>query len=80
MGEATPAELSPEHPGRPAVRMRPEAEQRMRAGFQRRADQQAERYAVPLAHAEQLAVQLECGEVVGVFRAETGPGYGPGRM
>lgn len=51
--------------------MRPEAEQRMRAGFQRRVDQQAARHAVPLAHAEQLALQLEGGEVVGVFCAET---------
>ena len=32
--------------------MRPEAERKLRAGFQRRADEQAGRYAAQLAHAE----------------------------
>jgi hypothetical protein len=59
------------------VRIRPEAEQKLRAGFQRRVDQQAERYAVPLAHAEQLAAELGCGEVTGVFTAEAGGGVMP---
>jgi hypothetical protein len=54
------------------VRIRPEAEQKLRAGFQRRVDRQAERYAAQLADAEQLAVGLECGPVVGVFGGEAG--------
>lgn len=37
--------------------MRPEAEQRLRAGFQRRVDKQRERYAPQLAHAGQLAAR-----------------------
>ena len=52
--------------------IRPEAEQKLRAGFQRRVDRQAERYVTPLAHAEQLAVRLECGQVVGVFAGQAG--------
>jgi hypothetical protein len=56
------------------VRIRPEAEQKLRAGFQRRVDQQAGQYAAQLAHAEQLATQFECGEVAGVFTAEAGGG------
>jgi hypothetical protein len=47
--------------------MRPEAEQRLRAGFQRRVDKQRHQYAVQLAHAGRLAARYECGEVVGVF-------------
>ena len=54
------------------MRIRPEAEQKLRDGFQQRADQQRDRYAVQLAHAEQLAARFECGEVTGVFSAETG--------
>jgi hypothetical protein len=56
------------------VPIRPEAEQKLRAGFQRRVDRQAGRYAAQLAHAEQLAVRLECGEVVGVFSGQAGGG------
>src|ERR1700728_807889 len=56
------------------VRIRPEAEQKLRAGFQRRVDRQAERYAAQLTHAEQLAVRLECGEVAGVFSGQAGGG------
>ncbi len=52
--------------------IRPEAEQKLRAGFQRRVDRQAERYAEQLRHAEQLAIRLECGEVAGVFSGQTG--------
>jgi hypothetical protein len=47
--------------------MRPEAEQRLRAGFQRRVDERRDRYAAQLAHAGRLATRYECGEVVGVF-------------
>ena len=54
--------------------IRPEAEQKLRAGFQRRVDQQAQRYAGPLAHAAELAMGLECGEVAGVFTARAGGG------
>jgi hypothetical protein len=54
------------------VRIRPEAEQKLRAGFQRRVDRQAERYVAPLTHAEQLAARLECGEVVAVFSGQAG--------
>jgi hypothetical protein len=54
------------------VRIRPEAEQKLRAGFQRRVDRQAERYAAQLTRAEQLAVRLECGQVVGVFTGQAG--------
>jgi len=47
--------------------MRPEAEQRLRAGFQRRVDRQREQYAPQLAHAGQLAAGSGCGQVAGVF-------------
>ena len=43
--------------------MRPEAEQRLRAGFQRRVDKQHERYAPELAHAAQLAAGSGCGQL-----------------
>jgi hypothetical protein len=56
------------------VPIRPEAEQKLRAGFQRRADQQAERYAASLAHAEELAVRLGYGPVTGVFSGQAGGG------
>ena len=52
--------------------IRPEAEQKLRAGFQRRVDRQAERYVAQLADAEQLALALECGQVAGVFGGEAG--------
>jgi hypothetical protein len=52
--------------------IRPEAEQRLRAGFQRRVDRQASRYVARLTHAERLAVGLECGELVGVFNGRAG--------
>jgi hypothetical protein len=59
------------------VPIRPEAERKLRAGFQRRVDEQSDRYAVPLAHAGQLAARFECGEVAGVFSARAGGGIGP---
>lgn len=46
----------------------------MRAGFQRRADEQSAKFAAQLTHAERLAIRLECGEVVGVYNAEIGGG------
>lgn len=54
--------------------IRPEAEQKLRAGFQRRADDQARRYAAQLAHAEDLARRFGYGEVTGVFAAQAGGG------
>jgi len=56
------------------VPIRPEAEQKLRAGFQRRVDRQAERYAEHLAHAEELAVRLAGGAVAGVFSGQAGGG------
>jgi hypothetical protein len=52
--------------------MRPEAERRLREGFQRRVDEQSNRYAAQLAHARQEANRFECGEVAGVFSAQAG--------
>ena len=49
------------------AKIRPEAGQRLRAGFQRRVEERRNRYAAQLAHAGQLATWHECGEVVGVF-------------
>ncbi len=49
------------------MKMRPEAEQRLRAGFQRRVDKVRDQYSAQLAHAGQLAGRYECGSVVGVF-------------
>jgi hypothetical protein len=54
------------------VPIRPEAERKLRAGFQRRVGRQAERYVAQLTHAEQLAVRLECGQVAGVFTGQAG--------
>lgn len=59
------------------MKMRPEAEQKLRAGFQRRVDEQAQRYAEQLAHAAQLAARFGCGEVTGVFSTEAGGGPQP---
>jgi hypothetical protein len=59
------------------VPIRPEAERKLRAGFQRRVDEQSARYAVPLAHAGQLAARFGCGEVAGVFSARAGGGVRP---
>jgi hypothetical protein len=56
------------------VKIRPEAEQRLRAGFQRRVDEQRDRYATRLAHAGQLAARFRCGEVAGVFSMQAGIG------
>jgi len=54
------------------VPIRPEAEQKLRAGFQRRVDRQAARYAAQLTDAEQLAGRLECGPVIGDFTGQAG--------
>lgn len=56
------------------MKIRPEAERRLRAGFQRRVDEQRQRYAVQLTHGGQLAVRFECGEVAGVFSRQAGIG------
>lgn len=52
--------------------MRPEAERRLREGFQRRVDEQSSRYAARLAEARQQAARFGCGEVAGVFSAQAG--------
>jgi len=52
--------------------MRPEAERRLREGFQRRVDEQSSRYAAQLADAGQQANRFECGEVAGVFGTQAG--------
>ena len=52
--------------------MRPEAERRLREGFQRRVDEQSSRYAARLADARQQAARFDCGEVAGVFGAQAG--------
>jgi hypothetical protein len=57
--------------------MRPEAEQKLRQGFKRRADQQRDRYAAQLADAERFAAISECGQMVGVFTAQAGGGVRP---
>lgn len=59
------------------MKMRPEAEQKLRASFQRRADEQAERYDAQLAHAAQLAARFGCGRVAGVFSGEAGGNVRP---
>jgi len=46
-----------------SVPIRPEAEQKLRAGFQRRVDEQRKRYTVQLEHAGELAARFECGDV-----------------
>ena len=62
----------PDSARKAVVRMRPEAERRLREGFQRRVDEQSNRYAAQLAHARAQANRFECGEVAGVFGAEAG--------
>ena len=52
--------------------IRPEARQRLEAGFQRRVSEQRQRYATQWAEAEHLAVGLEYGDVVGIFGVNTG--------
>ena len=52
--------------------MRPEAERKLREGFQRRVDEQSDRYAAQLAHARQEASRLGCGGLAGVFGAQAG--------
>lgn len=54
------------------MQMRPEAERRLREGFQRRFDEQSNRYAALLEHARQQAGRFECGAVAGVFSGEAG--------
>jgi hypothetical protein len=49
------------------MEIRPEAREKLRQGFQRKADQQRRRYGAELAHAAELAARLGYGEVVGIF-------------
>jgi hypothetical protein len=71
--DAYRGQLNSESPGG-HMPIRPEAEQKLRAGFQRRVDRQADRYAAQLTDAEQLAVRLEAGEVAGAFSGQAGGG------
>jgi hypothetical protein len=52
------------------VRIRPEAQDKLHAGFQRKVDRQRRLYAAQLAEAEQLASSVECGAVVGIFSSK----------
>ena len=61
------------------MEIRPEAREKLRQGFQRKADQQRGRYAEQLAHAEELAARLGYGEVVGIFATQAAAGRGPRR-
>ena len=55
------------------MEIRPEAREKLRQGFQRKADEQRRRYEGQLAHARELAASLGFGEVVGIF---AGPAAG----
>ena len=59
------------------MQIRPEAERKLRAGFQRHVDEQGDRYVVQWTHAELLAARFGRGEVVGVFSARAGGGVRP---
>jgi hypothetical protein len=53
------------------VRIRPEAQEKLRQGFQRKADRQRRLYAGQVAEARRLAVMFGCGEVAGIFSSKT---------
>jgi hypothetical protein len=53
------------------VKIRPEAQEKLREGFQRKAERQRRLYAGQLAEAEQLGARFGCGEVVGIFSTGT---------
>ena len=53
------------------MKIRPEAQEKLREGFGRKADRQRRSYAAQLAEAEQLAAGFGCGEVVGIFSTRT---------
>jgi hypothetical protein len=53
------------------VKIRPEAQEKLREGFGRKAERQCRLYAAQLAEAEQLAAGFGCGEVVGIFSTRT---------
>lgn len=57
--------------------MRPETERRLRESFQRRFDEQSNRYAAQLAQARQQAARFGCGDVAGVFGGQAGGGIPP---
>jgi hypothetical protein len=56
------------------MQIRPEAERKLREGFQRRVDEQGSRYAPQLAYAQQAAAHFECGDVIGVYNERAGVG------
>ena len=57
--------------GAAIVKIRPEAQEKLREGFQRKAERQRRLYAGQLAEAQQLAARFGCGEVVGIFSTRT---------
>jgi hypothetical protein len=57
--------------GAAIVKIRPEAQEKLRQGFQRKADRQRRLYAGQLAEAQQLAARFGCGEVAGIFSTRT---------
>ena len=52
--------------------MESEAERKLREGLQRKVDEQRNRYAAHLAHADRVARATDFGEVLGIFMAEAG--------
>jgi hypothetical protein len=57
--------------GAAIVKIRPEAQEKLREGFQRKAERQRRLYAGQLAEAEQLAARFGCGEVAAIFSTRT---------
>jgi hypothetical protein len=57
--------------GAAIVKIRPEAQEKLRQGFQQKAERQRRLYAGQLAEAEQLAASFGCGEVAGIFSTRT---------
>ncbi len=53
------------------MKIRPEAQEKLREGFQRKAGRQRRLYTRQLAEAEQLAARFGCGEVAGIFSTRT---------
>jgi hypothetical protein len=60
--------------------MRPEARQKLDAGFQRRAAQRREQLAVNWQHAVQVGRWLGLGEPLGIYHTEITPGLGARRV
>jgi hypothetical protein len=53
------------------VKIRPEAREKLRQGFQQKAERQRRLYEGQLAEAQQLAARFGCGEVAGIFSTRT---------